>query len=375
MREQLAYVEVIKSLSPIKDADKIERATVLGWECVVLKGQFKVGDNIIFCEVDSVLPDIECFDFLREKKFRIRTIKLKSQISQGLVLSLSTINDIDPAFDISKLKVGDDCTSLLGITKYDPESALDEPEVEQVKRSWIANRYSYYKWKLLGIKPIKKGSFPSDVPKTNEERVQKMGSALERHEGEEVYITEKLEGSSCTFIYRKNGNWLARLFNNDGIFQVCSRNTIVFNSQNGKNRKNSPHYLKSIADRYKIHEKLKSLNRNLALQGESLGPKIQKNIYNFSDYEFCAFLMFDIDKQEYLSFVEMQSLCRELNIPMVPVVGFGKIVPDVKYYVELSKGKSLMGVNINREGIVIRGLAGNFSFKSINPEYLLAERD
>jgi hypothetical protein len=82
--------------------------------------------------------------------------------------------------------------------------------------------------------------------------------------------------------------------------------------------------------------------------------------------------MFDIDKQEYLPFIEMQSLLRQLNIPMVPMVGYGKIVNDVKYYVELSKGKSELNSAIQREGIVIRSLTENFSFKSINPDYLLA---
>src|SRR5208283_2537219 len=176
---QLAYVETIKALSPIVGADKIEKAEVLGWELVVKKGEFQVGDLCVYCEIDSIFPELPPFEFLRSKKFRIKTVKLRGQVSQGIAFPLCVVNCVDPSFDVAKARVGDDLTDLLKITKYDPESGLDDPEPEQVKKSWVQRKYSYYKWKLFGIKPIKKGSFPNDVPKTDETRVQKMGPALE----------------------------------------------------------------------------------------------------------------------------------------------------------------------------------------------------
>ena len=366
---QLAYVETIKSLSPIPGADKIEKAEVLGWELVVKAGEFKVGDHCVYCEIDSIFPELPPFEFLRSKKFRIKTIKLRGQVSQGIAFPLSVINQVDPSIDTSKLKVGDDLTDILKITKYDPESVLDEPEVEQVKKSWLQRKYSYYKWKLLGIKPIKKGSFPSDVPKTDETRVQKMGPALEEKVGHPVYITEKCEGTSATFVYRKTGNWLARLFGQDRVFQVCSRNRIVYNSQkDGK----CVHHLMTVAETHNIREKMKKLDRNIAIQGECIGPKIQGNIYKVPELELRVFLMFDIDKQEYLSFDEMLGVCQQLLLPMVPTVDENAVVVnDIKHYVELSKGKSMINDKIDREGIVIRSLTENFSFKSINPDYLL----
>lgn len=91
---KLAHIEIIESLSPIEGADKIEVAKVLGWECVVKKGEFKKGDIVVYVEVDSVMPDKPEYEFLRDRKFRIRTIKLKGQVSMGLILPLSILNTI-----------------------------------------------------------------------------------------------------------------------------------------------------------------------------------------------------------------------------------------------------------------------------------------
>jgi len=370
MRE-LAYIQTIKALKPISGADKIECAEVLGWEVVVQRGQFNVGDKVIYVEIDSILADLPPFDFMRPRKWRVRTIKLKNQISQGIVFPLSVLTEVDPSFKISKLKVGDDVTEALKIVKYDPEAALDV-EDEQVKKSWLERKVSYYKWKLFGFKPIKKGSFPSDVNKTNEERVQKMGTELEKRVGEAVYISEKCEGTSATFVYRKSGNWLAKLFGQNGMFQVCSRNRIVFNSQTQRLGIESNHLMK-VAERYNIREGLTKLNRNLAIQGEVIGSKIQGNIYKVPEFDLKVFLIFDIDTQTYLLYHEMVSICEELGLTTVPILGFDTIKNDIKYYVELSKGKSAINPKVDREGVVIRSLTDNFSFKSINPEYLLKQ--
>jgi len=367
MRE-LAYIQQIKSLSPIPNADAIEKAEVLGWELVVKKGDFKVGDMCVYVEIDSILPELPCFEFLRSKKFRIRTVKLRGQISQGIALPLSLLKEVDPSCNLAKLKLGQDMTDALKIVKYDPEAELDV-ESNQVKKSWIANKYSYLKWKLFGIKPVKRGDFPSDVPKTDETRVQKMGSALESRVNEQVYITEKVEGTSATFIYRRSGNWLSSLFGQNYHFQVCSRNRTVYNSQkNGE----TTHHLMRVAESYNILQGLKKLNRNLAVQGEVIGPKIQGNFYKVPELELKVFLIYDLDTQAYVPYSELVSLVQTLGLPMVPLIYDAAIIKnDIKYYVELSKGKSKINPSLLREGIVIRSLTDNFSFKSINPDYLL----
>lgn len=368
MRE-LAYIQKIKNIKPILGADSIECAEILGWEVVVKKNQFKIGDPIVYVELDAILPEYPCFEFLRTKKFRIKIIKLRGQISCGIVFPLSILTDVDPTFNISNVKVGDDVTSVLKIIKYDPETELDKEEVEQVKKTWLENKLSYWKWKLFGFKRIKSGNFPSDVPKTDETRVQKMGSTLETHQNELAYITEKCEGTSATFVYRKDGNWLAKMFGNGYIFQACSRNRIVYNSRNGKE---SPHHILEVAKKYNLLEGMMSLNRNLAIQGEVIGPKIQGNIYKLTELELRVFSVFDLDTQTYLPFQELISITTQCNFPMVPILETNHLlVNDIKYYVDLSKGTSKLNPNVLREGIVVRSMSSNFSFKSINPEYLL----
>lgn len=367
MRE-LAYIQKIKSLSPIPGADKIEKAEVLGWELVVKKSEFSVGDLCIYCEIDSILPEYPCFEFLRPKKFRIKTQKLRGQISQGIVFPLTVLKEMDPSFDLSRVKVGQDVTEVLKITKYDPEAALDIVQ-EPVKRTWWEKKISYYIWKLFGFKPAKTGNFPSDVPRTDEERVQKMGSSLHSRAGQQMYISEKIEGTSFTAVYRKSGNWLARLLGKGYTYQICSRNRIVYNSQKGGE---TTHHLFKVATKYNLLAGMKQLDRNLAIQGECCGVKIQGNIYKLPDLDLKVFLMYDLDKKEYLSLFEMALIAHRLGLSLVPILEVAhELKNDIKYYVELSKGKSQINPKIWREGIVIRSLDDNFSFKSINPEYLL----
>ena len=152
---KLAHIEVIESLYPIEGADKTEVAKVLGWECVVKKGEFKKGDIIVYVEVDSVMPDKPEYEFLRDRKFRVRTIKLKGQISQGLVLPWKSGWGF----------IGDDVTDVLGITKYLTPSEREELNQQERKLANEKNklkkfmmRYSWFRKFFLSKK--QKGSFP-----------------------------------------------------------------------------------------------------------------------------------------------------------------------------------------------------------------------
>jgi RNA ligase (TIGR02306 family) len=91
---KLASVQRIIDIQPIENADSIEVATILGWKVVVKRGEFEVGDLCIYCEIDSIMPDKPEFEFLRDKKFRIKTIKLKGQISSGIAFPLTILNSI-----------------------------------------------------------------------------------------------------------------------------------------------------------------------------------------------------------------------------------------------------------------------------------------
>ena len=152
MERKLASVRSISNLSPIEGADKIELATVDGWKVVVAKDVgHKVGDLIIYCEIDSFLPIKEEFEFLRKSSFkkmgdqegfRLKTIRLRGQISQGLIMPISVLNPPDTNIYVEPFE-GLDVTEMLGIVKYEPPIPAE-----------LAGKV--------------KGLFPSFIPKTDE---------------------------------------------------------------------------------------------------------------------------------------------------------------------------------------------------------------
>ncbi len=371
---KLASIQRIKSLTSIPGADLIEKAQILGWELVVKKDEFQEGDLCVYIEIDSILPEYPIFEFLRPRKFRIRTIKLKNTLSQGIAFPLSVINEIDPSFNISKLKEDDDVTSLLKIRKFETEEEREQL-IEKEKQTWLRHFIQKWKWKLFGKKNVKNGDFPTHlVPKTDENRVNTSLQLLAEQEGNIFYITEKCEGSSSTFVFRKGqGNWLARLFKKDYSFLACSRNWIVSSSDKPRN---FGHFVSEIARKYNLEVGMKKINRNLAIQGEVVGPKVQGNLYRFPDLKLRVFLMYDLDSKQYLSWTEMVQIAKELNIHLVPLIGKEPLVNSVSHYINMSKGKSILNPKKDREGIVIRSVAnGRISFKAINPNYLLKQED
>lgn len=211
---KLAHVEIIESLNPIEGADKIEVCTVLGWHCVIKKDEFKVGEKVIYIEVDSVVPENPEFEFLRDRKFRVRTIKLRGQISQGLVIPLPE--------NLSNKPIGTDVTEELGIIKYLTPSERDDIsrqeeaiKLEKSKLKKFMMRYSWYRRWFLSRKA--KSGFPYWVSKTDEERIQNIPKVLEQFKDYKVYVTEKIDYQSVTFtgkmIPRFNNLVGVRMFN------------------------------------------------------------------------------------------------------------------------------------------------------------------
>lgn len=323
---QLATIQRIRKLEPIVGADAIQKAQILGWDVVVKKGEFQVGDFCVYCEIDAVLPEKPEFAFLKPHGMRIRTIRLRGQISQGICFPLTVL----PAdFEIEE---GKEVTDILGITKYDPPMPAN----------------------LAGVA---KGPFPSFIPKTDETRVQVLQDRLDRFKGEACYLTEKLDGSSVTYYHR------------EGEFGVCSRNLELL-----PGLKNS---LWKFAEEVQLAEKLAGLDRDIALQGEIIGEGIQGNKYGIKGQLVYFFNAFDIQKYQFLDFDAFQDLLAHLGLDSVPVLDKAYLlsnnIPDL---VALSIGKSVLK-SVRREGLVIRPLkeqvdpAGRVSFKVINPEFLL----
>jgi RNA ligase (TIGR02306 family) len=328
---KLASIQRIKSLEPIAGADSIEMAIVLGWQLVVKKGEFQVNDLCVYFEIDSILPDKPEFEFLRPRSFRIKTIKLRGQISQGICFPISIL----PKEIL--IEEGKDLTELLDVKQYEPPIPF-----------YLAGK--------------KKGPFPDFIPKTDEPRAQVITDILEQHSGEKCYITEKLDGSSIT-IFIKNGS-----------FGVCSRNLEL--------EEDSENSLWKLARELDIENKLKLLNGNFALQGEAVGMSIQKNTLNLKGHTIYFFNIYDIDKQSYLDFREFKETILRMGLDTVPIIREEYILDiNMKSLVELSIGKSLINKEGWREGIVIRPIVEKklegerFSFKVINPNFLLKYDD
>lgn len=352
---KLASIQEIKKLETIPEADKIVKATVLGWELVVLKDEFKVGDKCIYIEIDSVVPEREEFEFLRCRKFRIKTIKLKGQVSQGLALPL---NKFLPKGDY---KIGDDVTELLGITKYDPQLASEHKltkELKECKNSFIK---FLIKFKFFRDYYMRKNNitleFPDWIDKTDEARVQTIPEILELYNNKKFIVTEKLEGMSATFFVNNECN---------DRFGVCSRNLRLFNEDND--------YWK-VAKKFEIKKALSSIakgHKSVVLQGEIIGESIQCNIYDIKGKDFYAFNLI-IDGQAIDS-ITAKNILSEYGIKFVPIIDsdfkLPETIPDI---VDYSIGQSVLS-DVLREGIVIRNYEEGISFKVINPEYLLKSK-
>lgn len=333
---QLATIRTVASTRPIQGADRIEVAQVDGWECVVKKGEFEVGQHIVYVEVDSVMPERPEFEFLRDRKFRVRTIKLCGQVSQGLVLPL----DILPA---GNYKLGDDVTELLGVAKYDPQAqqeALLLTKQPKTPANPIAKFLMRFKWyRKLFMKPKRKGGFPDWIVKTDETRIQNLTTLfdIESKKGTQFSVTEKVDGQSATYFL---SYW-------------------------------------TIARKYDIENVLKKLigeYQTIVLQGEICGDGIQGNKYRISGYDLFAFNLIYPDHK--CTTAEIKEVLAPFGIKSVPIVEEGKVLPEtIAELVEYSKGKSVVRKEQKREGVVMRNVQSGISFKVINPDFLLAEKD
>lgn len=358
---QLATIRTIASTRPIQGADRIEVAQVDGWECVVKKGEFEVGQHIVYVEVDSVMPERPEFEFLRDRKFRVRTIKLRGQVSQGLVLPL----DILPA---GNYKLGDDVTELLGVTKYDPQAqqeALLLTKQPKTPTNPVVKFLMRFKWyRRLFMKPKRKGGFPDWIVKTDETRIQNLTTLfdIERKKGTLFSVTEKVDGQSATY-------FLQKISRRKYEFGVCSRNIRLGTPDN------SSYW--TIARKYDIENVLKKLigeYQTIVLQGEICGDGIQGNKYHISGYDLFAFNLIYPDRK--CTTAEIKETLAPFGIKSVPIVEEGKVLPEtIAELVEYSNGKSVVRKEQKREGVVMRNVQNNISFKVINPDFLLAEKD
>ena len=339
---KLASVQKITNLTKIGEKCNEEFATVLGWKVLVHIDQFKVGEKVIFFEIDSILPSGKKWTKkIKPKNLHIKTRKNYNEIIQGFVMKLDILKKEDNFqklnIKIEDLEEGYDLTDILEVKKFDENSEEGQKELEKV--------------------------FPSElIEKSDEIRCQSNLNYIELFAGKEFYSSLKYDGSSATYLIDPNTK----------KFRVCSRNMGL--NLDEKNIYNE------IAKKYDIQNKLLKFEGKYAIQGEVYGPKVNKNPLKVSELKIAVFTIKDIKNNYYLGFDEMVKVCKEMDLPMVEVIEEG--VFNYKTIDELvlkSKG-NYPGTDGPREGLVYRvkkdwnkdGI--RLSFKVINDDYLIKSK-
>lgn len=349
---KLASIQKIKEIVPIEGADRIELAKVLGWQCVVNKGQYKPEDLVVYCEVDSFLPIEEQYEFLRNNSFkknpilgegfRIKTQKFRGELSQGLVLPLTAI-PADANVDITE---GTDVTDILHIREWEmPEMATGSGTVI--------------------------GDLPDGAVASDEVRIQSCPELLEAFRGLKYYISSKCDGTSMSVLLDKNGkfhvNGHHKEFKDDGKCTLYEK-------------------VKEID----LENKMKALCKEdniteLFINGEYCGEGIQKNPLGLKSPEWFIFTI--RENGERVGLDRMIHICEVLGLKTVPIEEVDEDLPS-KYPNEdalltRADGNYTVGEGRRKEGIVIRPvdpvfspiLSGPLSVKVISNKYLLKQKD
>ena len=353
MERALASIQYVKSIDPIPGADFIVKIGIRGWFTVARKDEFKVGDPCVFFEVDSILPETPEFEFMRDRKFRVKTMKFKKQIAQGLAMPLKEVSalwkDNSPLLvneDMVQFEEGQDVTDIIGVIKHEP------PIPTCLSGSVVGRR-------------------PSFIRKTDEYRLQSYPEILKEFEGKQAYVTEKLDGSSMSVFYSP----LVKEFG------VCSRNMQLAEDENNA-------FWKAI-NRYSLKEVFPAAVENsdqkditFVIQAELCGPGIQKNRLELDHHDMFVFNVYDATNDRYLPYEELERFCGDLLLKTVPYIDTISLEGHtIDTLLAMAEGK-YKGTKNEREGIVIRDLEssrsetldGNLlSFKVQNNKYLLKE--
>ena len=180
---KIATIEIISDAKIHPNADTLDLATVNGWQVCVKRNEFKAGDKCIYVCIDTIFDDLPQYEFLRNKNFRIKTIRLRGEVSQGIVFPISLLNEFDPTIKTDELEIGSEVSETIHCKHWEkPISAQLAGEA--------------------------KGSRPSWVRRTDEENIQSRLKFLDELYGEPYYIAVKLDGcvEATTLIQTEHGN-------------------------------------------------------------------------------------------------------------------------------------------------------------------------
>ncbi|ADF58192.1 Putative RNA ligase [Pseudomonas phage JG004] len=369
----LARVVRIDDVKTHPNADSLDLALVGGWQCVIKRGEYQAGDLAIYIEVDSMVPvDNPIFEFLRGRNrveqggkeySRIKTMKLRKELSQGLIVPVHAAGSPEP-------KVDEDVTDRMGILKYVKPS-------EQVAING-GNKGSRTGTSKLG--------FPNFIPKTDQARVQNIQMAYDQahQKGEKFEVTFKLDGSSLT-IWHKDGevgvasrNVGFRLEDEKIGFFAAVKNFFKGLGWKRVIKKDSNHFT-AMAEELDLGKRLREFGLNIALQGELVAPNIQGNFEGVDKPEYYVYDIYNISDSRYCLPAERLAILNTLNqlggetVKHVPVYMWGVGVPkDMQLVIKMASGESALNGKY-REGLVFKSMSRDFSFKVISNEYLLKE--
>lgn len=358
---RLAYPVTVSSSAPIPETDRLDITKMEGnaWQVVTERGSFKPGDRAIYFEIDSALPiDDSRYDFLKERclrswcdkhgrklkqAIRIRTIKLRGVLSQGLLMPINLFEEARWRKD------GEDCTEILRVQHYDDIAEEMAAILDTRTAPGTCKRH---------------GNFPAFVPKSDEERIQNLADYPMRYRDTLFEVTVKDDGCSATYIYSPSNS-------PEHPFLVCSRNFII--------EEDMESIYWRMERKYDIEGKLKHIfdlyGEELAMQGEITGPGVNGNHDMLTEHRFRVFRMFDIGRQETVGTEECVLYCKMIDIPHVPVLHekfpLFRECPTIEDVLKYAEGKTENGNE--REGLVFKevGTAKPVHFKAVSNRYLL----
>lgn len=389
----LAYIVTVDELKPIEGYDRVEYARTNGWWVVVSKAdELKVGDKCVYFEIDSRVPDTDDrFKFLEQKHYRIKTQKMCKVYSQGLLMPLKLFPELGDA------EVGTDVTEKLGITYYVAEdnerkkSSVSEqnykgmgarhPKLFKTKPvRWLMRRSWGRKFLFMffGKKKDKPLAFPDFISKTDEERIENMPWIVGN--GREYVLTEKLDGTSCTYAMRrykskhKVVDWLKN--KNEYEFFVCSRNVRQM-TQDQKTYHDHNIYW-DLAFKYNIGQRLKDWLEEhpecewVCIQGEGVGS-VQGNPLKLDEDDLYVF-NFITSGFGRVGSLPGKAIIESWGMKWVPILGVEMTQDTMEEVKEYADGQSAVNPSVLREGIVYRSLDGKESFKNVSRKYLCKQK-
>lgn len=312
-KRYLSSLEVIENIQPIEGADNVELATILSQPVVVQKARgFQVGDKVVFVGTDAILPEAFEFEFLASQNYRVKTVRVRGQVSMGIVFKPEEITVLNTA----NLVVGESLDSIIGIRKY--EAPVFESCKLQMGKS--------------------EGSFPEHTPKTDEENIYKMKWIINELHGEEVVLNFKHDGTSASIFLDK-----------DGDFGVCSRNNRL-KSEGGGDYWN-------MAKKYDLEKKMRDLGMSITVQAEIIGPGIQRNKHALKEKELRVHNIFDNNEGRHLDYDERLAVAEKLGLPVVPEHSrfvLDKDIHTVEWFINTATIPDLMNPENPCEGLVLR---------------------